>query len=310
MSKKKEKVFITGANGFIGANLTKFLVSKNYHVSVLVRKKSNLWRLNKIINDIKIYKSDITNKNELKKIIIKINPDYIIHLASYGNSSNENNFKKIIDVDILGLINLLLASETINYKKLVICGSSSEYGFKNKPMKETDYLEPNSYYSAAKGSATLLAQSYAIKENKQIVVLRPFSVYGPFEENNRFIPVIIKKALKKEKILVTKESVKRDFIFIDDIVNAFYKAMKTKLNYGEIINIGTGKQCSNKQIVKKLEKILKIKLKIGIFPKRAWDTNNWVSDNSKAKKLLKWTPKYSLEQGLKKTIKWHKKNNV
>ena len=309
MTSKNKKVFITGANGFIGANLTKFLVSKSYHVSVLVRKKSNLWRLNKIINDIKIYKSDITNKNELKKIIIKINPDYIIHLASYGNSSDENDLRKIINVDVLGLINLLDALDKISYKKLIICGSSSEYGFKNKPMSETDYLNPNSYYSAAKGAATLLAQSCALKKNKPIVILRPFSVYGPLEEINRLIPTIIRKAIKNEKIFVTKEVVKRDFVFIDDTINAFYKTMTTKINNGEIINIGTGKQYSNMEIVKIIEKILKVKLKLGVFQKRSWDTNNWISDNSKAKKLLKWNPKYSIKQGLKNTIEWYIKNN-
>ena len=120
MTNKNKNVFITGANGFIGANLTRFLVNKNYHVSVLVRNKSNLWRLKDIIKNIKIHKADITNKEKLKKIIKKVNPNYIIHLASYGNSSNENNLKKILDVNILGLINLLQASENINYKKLII----------------------------------------------------------------------------------------------------------------------------------------------------------------------------------------------
>lgn len=305
---QSKKVFITGGNGFIGANLTKFLKSKNYKVSVLVKKNSNLWSLKEIIKNTTIYKADITNKKELERIMKKVNPDYIIHLASYGNSSNENDFKKIIDVNISGLINLLMASQSINYKKFIIAGSSSEYGFKEKPMTETDYLYPNSYYSAAKGSATLLAQSYALKENKPIVILRPFSVYGPFEENNRFIPTVIKKALNKEKILVTKEEVKRDFIFIDDVVSAFYKTMKTRLNKGEIINIGTGKQYSNKQVVRKIEKILNLKLKLGTFPKRAWDTNNWVANNQKAKKMLKWSPKFSIEEGLKKTIEWYKNN--
>lgn len=306
MNSKNKKVFITGANGFIGANLTKLLINKNYNVSILVRKKSNLWRLNEIKSKIKLYYGDIENKNNLKTIINKIKPTYIIHLSSYGNSSNENDLRKIINIDVLGLINLLEASNNINYKKMIVCGSSSEYGFKDKPMSETDYLNPNSYYSAAKGSATLLAQSYALKNNKPIIILRPFSVYGPFEENNRLIPTIINKALKHEKILVTKEMVKRDFVFIDDAVSAFYKAMTIKLKNGEIINIGTGKQYSNKEIVKKIENILKIKLEVGTFPKRSWDTNSWVANISKAKKVLRWNPKYSLDQGLRETINWNK----
>jgi nucleoside-diphosphate-sugar epimerase len=306
MAPKTKTVFITGGGGFIGSNLTRLLVKKNFNVNILVRKNSDLWRLKNINTNIKIYQGEIEDVSELKKTINKIKPEYIIHLASYGNSSEESDFKKSVDVNILGLINLLKACENINYKKLIICGSSSEYGFKNKPMSETDYLLPNSYYSAAKGSATLLAQSYALKKNKPIVILRLFSVYGPFEENNRLIPTIIKNALKKEKILVTKEDVKRDFIFIDDVTQAFYKTMQTKINNGDIINIGTGKQYTNLEIAIKIEKILKLKLKLGTFPKRAWDTNNWVANNSKAKKILKWSPEYSIDQGLRKTIDWNK----
>lgn len=304
---QSKTVFITGGNGFIGSNLTRLLVKKKFNVNLLVRKNSNLWRLKDINRNIKIYQGEIEDVKGLKKIINKIKPNYIIHLASYGNSSEENNLKKIVDTNISGLINLLEASDNINYKKLIICGSSSEYGFKNKPMTETDYLLPNSYYSAAKGSAALLAQSYALENKKPIAILRLFSAYGPFEEYNRFIPTIINNALKNKKVLITKENIKRDFIYIDDVVNAFYKTMHAKLNSGEIINIGTGKQYANKDIIRIIEKILKIKLKLGIFPKRAWDTSNWVANNLKAKKLLKWKPEFSLEEGLIETIKWNKK---
>lgn len=303
---QSKKVFITGGSGFIGSNLARLLIKKNYNVNLLVRKNSNLWRLKEINKDVKIHQGEIGDIKNLKKLITKLEPKYIIHLASYGNSSSENNLKKIIDVNILGLVNLLEVSKKNNYKKLIVCGSSSEYGFKNKPMTETDYLHPNSYYSATKSSATLIAQSYALENNKPIVILRPFSVYGPFEENDRFIPIVIKKTIRNEKVLVTKEEVKRDFIFIDDVVNAFYKSMLLKTNKGEIINIGTGKQYSNKEIIRMIEKILKLKLKLGVFPKRAWDTNNWVANNLKAKRILKWHSKNSMEQGLRKTIKWFK----
>lgn len=306
MTSKNKNVFITGGNGFIGSNLARLLIKKNYNVNLLARKNSNLWRLKEINKDVKIHQCEIEDIENLKKIITKLKPKYIIHLASYGNSSSENNLKKMIDVNILGLVNLLEASKKINYKKLIICGSSSEYGFKKKPIAETDFLDPNSYYSATKGSATLIAQSYALEENKPIVILRPFSVYGPFEENNRFIPTIIKKAVSNEKVLVTKEEVKRDFVFIDDVVNAFYKSMELKTNKGELINIGTGKQYSNKEIIKIIEKILKLKLKLGIFPKRVWDTSNWVTNNLKAKRVLKWYPENSIEQGLRQTVEWYR----
>jgi nucleoside-diphosphate-sugar epimerase len=308
MKQNDKVVFITGGNGFIGSNLTKYLVKKGFKVHLLVRKNSDLWRLKNVKKKIKIYPGDIEDLKKLSRVILKINPNYIIHLASYGNSSEENNLNKIVNANIIGLVNLLEASKNINYKKLIVCGSSSEYGFKDKPMIETDFLVPNSYYSAAKSSASLLSQSYALENKKPIVILRLFSVYGPYEEKNRFISTIITNALANKQILVTKENVKRDFIYIDDVVNAFYNAMTTKINFGEIINIGTGKQYSNKEVVKIIEDILNKKLKLGVYPKRNWDTNNWVSNNSKAKRVLKWKPEFSIRDGLRETVRWNKKN--
>ena len=307
MSRQAEIVFITGATGFIGSNLSRFLLKKGYRVNILLRKNSDTSNLKDIVSLLTIHKGELNKKNKLKKILEKVKPSYIFHLSSYGNSSSQTELDKMIEANILGLYNLLEATFRTKYKSFIIAGSSSEYGFKKKSMKESDFLEPNSYYSATKSSASLLAQSYALKNNKPIRILRLFSVYGPYEEKNRLIPTVIRKALKKEKIFVTKEIVKRDFVFVDDVIKAFYKTMKTNLRNGEIINIGTGKQYSNKEIVKKIEKILNIKLKLGIFPKRAWDTSNWVADVKKSKKMLKWTAQNSLEQGLRKTIDWQKK---
>lgn len=307
---QSKTAFITGANGFVGANLVELLLKKNYAVHILVRKNSDLWRLKKILKNLKVHLGDINNQTFLKKTFEKVNPEYIFHLASYGNSSNDTDLNEMIDVNIIGLKNMFEATRKINYKAFVITGSSSEYGFKNKPMRETDSIEPNSYYSATKASATLIAQSFAILNNKPIYIARLFSVFGPYEENNRFIPTAIKLAFNDKEIPLTPKNVKRDFIYIEDIVEALLKMAKTKLKNGEIINLGTGMQHGNYEIIKTIEKILqkKLKVKINGFPNRAWDTSYWVSDNRKAKKLLSWVPKYSLEKGLTKTIEWFKTN--
>lgn len=307
---KSRTVFITGANGFIGANLIRLLLERDYIVHALVRQNSNLWRIEDISEKIKIHKADICQPDKLKEILTDVKPDYIFHLASYGNSSSDTNLEEMVNVNILGLINLLEATKTIKYKAFIISGSSSEYGFKSKPMVETDNLEPNSYYSATKAAATLIAQSFALLNNKPIIIVRPFSVYGPYEENNRLIPIVIKLALSGKEISITKEKVRRDFIYVGDIAQALLKIATTKLKNGEIINLGTGEQHGNDEIVRIIEKILhkKLKVRIGKYPKRAWDTDYWVANNQKVKKLLSWQPKYSLEKGLRETINWAKGN--
>jgi nucleoside-diphosphate-sugar epimerase len=308
MSRQVENVFITGSTGFIGSQLTKFLLKRGYRVNILLREDSNIENIKDIFKLLVVHKGDLSNTERLKKIITKANPSYIFHLSSYGNSSSQKDLKKMVTVNIMGLINLLEASKKIKYKSFIISGSSSEYGFKKTPMKESDFLDPNSYYSSTKGSATLLAQSFARENDKPVRILRLFSAYGPFENKERLIPTVIRKALRNENISITAGVVKRDFVYIDDVLDAFYKTMNSKLENGEIINVGTGKDSDNKEVAKIVRELLKkrIKIKVGSYPKRSWDTSYWVADTKKTKKLIKWSASVSLREGLLKTIEWNK----
>src|SRR3990167_9142132 len=179
-------------------------------------------------------------------------------------------------------------------------------------MKENDFLEPISFYAAAKAGQTLLCQAFAFQYNKPIVTLRPFSVYGQYEQNDRFIPTIIRAVIEKKPIKLTEGKQRRDFIYIDDMVNAYIKLLKHgKKLKGRILNIGTGKEYTNDEIVKTLFRISNKKtvIKKGKFPKRIWDSPHWVADISNAKNLLNWTPAYSLEKGLTKTYNWFTKHD-
>ncbi|MEX2013065.1 MAG: NAD-dependent epimerase/dehydratase family protein, partial [Candidatus Levyibacteriota bacterium] len=231
----------------------------------------------------------------------------IFHLATYADYRDQNKIFEMIEANIKITANLLLSTVGINYKVFVNTGSSSEYGFKKKAMRERDLLEPISFYAATKAGTTLLAQAFAYYYKKPVVTLRPFSVYGPLEEEKRFIPTIIKSIINGKSINLTTGSQKRDFVFIDDIVEAFIKTIDngTRLT-GQIVNIGTGKQYSNDEVVNKLFKVTgkKVKINKGKFPLRIWDSPYWVADISKAKKLLGWTPAHSLENGLLKTYNW------
>ncbi len=304
----RRSILITGGAGFIGANLTKKLINSGYNIDLTLRKSSNLWRIKDILDKVKIHYVDLLDKNKLTKIVKKINPIFIIHLATYSDYRNEADVEKMTDVNIKGTLNLLHASKNIGYKMFVNTGSSSEYGTKNKPMRESELTEPISFYAATKTSATLLCQVFAREYKKPIVTLRPFSVYGPLEENKRFIPTIIKAVIKNKAIKLTPGNQRRDFIYIDDIVDIYIKTIfQGKKLSGQILNMGTGLEYTNDEVVKILFEIAgkKVKIEKGTFPKRLWDTSHWVTDISKIKKYLKWKPKFSLEDGLKKTYDWN-----
>jgi nucleoside-diphosphate-sugar epimerase len=177
-------------------------------------------------------------------------------------------------------------------------------------MKETDLLEPTSYYAVSKCTQTHLCFNMAKNFNKPIVTLRPFSVYGPYEEPSRFVPTLLKNLYLKEKISLTSPDTVRDFIYIEDMIKAYLKIDELTKNPGKCFNIGTGIQSSLKQVVEQAFKTTsrKVDLDWGKEKPRSWDTTHWVADISRAKKLLKWKPEHSLSQGLYKNWQWFKKN--
>jgi len=306
-----KEVFLTGGTGFIGANLIYKLLEKKFTVHILVRKGSNPWRLKKIISKLKILEIDYLNLEALSKTLHKIKPSAIYHLAAYGSSSSEMDPQEIVKANINFTVNLLIATQDIPYKVFVNTGSSSEYGFKKSAMSETDPLNPESFYAATKAGATYFSRAFARKYKKPVVTLRPFSVYGPFESTKRFIPTIIKNLINEENINVTKKPVRRDFIYIDDLIDAYVKcyALGKKLS-GEIINIGTGIEYSNWEIVNELFKVTGKKLPVKkVYPERSWDTLHWKANTTNARKVLLWKPNYDIEHGLKKTFDWFKKNS-
>lgn len=305
MSRKKVYL-ITGASGFIGANLLRRLVTRNECVHIILRKEAKLWRIQDLLDKATVHEADLLDALSLRKIAAEVKPSVIYHLAAYGAYSQQSEPDKIIKVNILGTWNLLQAVSAIDYGLFVNTGSSSEYGFKKLAMKEADLLEPVSFYAVAKSSATLLCSYLAQSEKKPIVTLRPFSVYGPYEEPTRFIPVLLKALYYKEPLSLVSSEVSRDQIYIDDVVDFYLLVDKLKQYPGEIFNLGTGTQSSIKKVVETAIEVTgkTTDFKWGAMKPRIWDTTNWVADISKAKELLGWAPRINLEKGLLLTWKW------
>lgn len=310
-SKNKRRVFLTGAGGFIGANLTRSLFKKNYDVHILSHTNELSWRLQNIAKELNIHKGNITDFISLKQALQKAKPDYIIHLAVYGAYHFQNDLGKITQTNIIGTKNLLEASIDIPYKCFINTGSSSEYGYKNTPMKETDFCDPVSYYAATKLAAAHLCKIFAQINNKPIVTFRLFSVYGPYEAPARLVPAVMKALIKKETIKLSPGKQRRDFIYVQDVCDAYLQTLKlgSKLK-GEILNIGTVRENTNDEVVSTLFKITKQKTIIdkGSYPKRPWEALHWRANMTHTKKLLAWKPSYTLDKGLLSTYSWFEKN--
>lgn len=303
---KSKIVLITGATGFIGSCLTHRLVSMDYDIHIIKRGQSNSWRIKDILKRVILHNIDLVNSNALEKLVRDIKPDIIFHMATYGGYPFQKDINKIIWGNIVGTVNLLNACSKIEFDIFVNTGSSSEYGLKSKPMSEVDILEPINDYGAAKASATLFCQVKAKSERLPIVTLRLFSPYGYYEAPTRLVPSVIMSCLKGKNPEVSSPNSVRDFIFIEDIIDAYMKVIETSDISGEIFNIGYGKQHSVREVVNKIVKLTENNVlpEWGSVPKRAIEPNIWQANITKARAILKWEPKYSFEKGLAKTVKW------
>lgn len=307
---KKDSFLITGAAGFVGASLAQRLIGQGERVYVFVKPDTNLWRLEDIKQKLNIFQGDLTDKDFVSRAIKKIRPTVIYHLATHGAYATQDNAERIIATNVLGTWNLLNACAGIEYKVLVNTGSSSEYGFKTSPMKEKDLLEPNSYYAVAKSAQTLLCQYVARSQKKPIVTFRLFSVYGYYEEASRLIPTLISRCLDGKDLEMASPETARDFVFIEDVVEAYFNIEGLRQVPGEVMNIATGLQSKLKDVVGQILRLTgaQVQVKWGRLPARLWDTNIWVADMTKAQRVLGWKAQRSLTEGLAKTIEWFKVN--
>lgn len=306
----KKTIIVTGGSGFVGANVIRRLIKDNINTHVIIRKHNSIWRLKDIRNKIHIHEGILEDSNKLKNLFKKLNPFAIYHLSTYGSYPSQQDQQLMVKTNILGTMNLLNALVDIPYKNLIAAGSSSEYGKKAAPMRESDLLEPNNLYASMKASQTHLCQVYAKTHHKPITILRLFSVYGFFEEPGRLVRSVIDCALNNQNIKLATGREARDFIYAEDVADAFLHASNTKPFFGEVFNVGTGIQTSIKQLAQQVTSLSKSKstIQLGAYPGRTWDSSHWVADMHKTNKILGWRAKTSLKEGLKLTIDWFKKN--
>ncbi len=303
-------ILITGATGFVGSCLTHRLVRVDCNLHIIKREQSNIWRIKDILNRVVVHNVDLTDNDSLEKLIRNIKPQIIFYTATYGGYSFQKDVDKIIQTNIMGTINLVNACSKVGFSIFINTGSSSEYGVKSKPMNETDLLEPNDNYGVAKASATLFCQAKAISEKLPIVTLRLFSPYGYYEELRRLVPSVIISCLTGKNPKVSSPEPVRDFVFIEDVLDAYVKAVTVPNIGGEMFNVGYGRQHSVGEVVNKIIELTgkKVNPEWGSIPERTKEPTIWQADISKAKDILKWAPKHNLEEGLNKTIKWFREN--
>lgn len=303
-------VVVFGAGGFIGVNLLNSLLLYRNDVYGISQNYKNNWRFIATHTPQKnLISCDITDDSILKELIHKIKPRTIFNLAAYGAYSKQKEYKKIYDANFNSTVNIIEILKELGFDAYVHAGSSSEYGSNSNSPKENDELVPNSHYAVSKVASYFAIKYYGKIEKLPVVHLRLYSVYGPWEEPDRLIPVLISRARKKEFPPLVSPQISRDFIYIKDIINALIlSAVKIKNIKGEAINIGSSKKTTIKELSETIRKEFKIptKPKFNGMKNRNWDVEDWYANIDYARKKLGWKPEINIVEGLNLVNNWQK----
>jgi nucleoside-diphosphate-sugar epimerase len=309
-----QRVFITGATGFVGSRLASRLVEQNFDVHISVRPTSNLWRIKNFQDKLSAHDVNLLDQTKIHCLLKNINPDYVFHLACYGGFPDENEHLNILNTNIIATFNLLEACAQTKTKKFIYIGSSSEYGFQSEAMTEECREMPRNIYGVSKLAASHLTRLYAEEEILSTTILRIFSPYGQYDAHKRLIPNVIRACIEKKSIQLGSGKQVRDFIYVEDLIDAFLGSLDKTEGKGEIINLGSGLQHTVSEVVHQILEICghPVKCHWNALTDRKNEPSQWVANITKAVKILNWEPHTDLRTGLAATIDWAKqrwKNN-
>lgn len=295
------RVLVTGASGFIGANLLKSL-SKNNEILAVSRNN----QINS--NNINWVKSDLSNFNNINEIVKNFEPESCIHLAWQGIPDfNLENSKKNLN----NSVNLISAlSNCKKLKKILVSGSCLEYKLQTKECIETMRVEPYDYFTWSKKSIYDFLKFKSLEKDINYYWYRIFYSYGPMQRSESVIPVIIKNLLNKKLPNINNPNNLNDFIYIDDVIRVFYKTLSNNINSG-IYNLGNGSNVSILFILKYLENaILESDNFYNLYKNKINKTKlSRIANNKKIIDTFNIDKFTDIKKGLSKTLKFYLKNN-
>ena len=300
----KKNILIIGGSGFIGYHLAKACLKLSWNVSSISLHKPKKSRKLKGVNYLII---DISKK----KALLKLNNykfQYVVNLGGYVNHVNELEVKKY---HFLAVKNLYEYFKLKKIKKFIQVGSSAEYGKSKMPQKETFKCRPIGIY----GKYKLKASNFLLQKRRNKIfpftILRLYQVYGPNQDQKRFLPILIKACLNKNIFYASSGIQKRDFLYISDAVEAIIKTLLSKKSDSQILNIGFGKSIQLKKIVYQVGEITNfVKPSFGKIKLRKDEALDYYPEIKKARRIIKWKPKINWQEGILKTIRYFKEENA
>jgi len=307
---------VTGCTGFIGSNLTVKLVEEGYDVYGLVRhtSKRELDTLSTVLDKVHLIEGDLTSFHSVKSAISSAKPQFVFHLGALTpvRLSFEDPFP-YVSVNYEGTVNIVHAMlESAPKSRLIYASTAEVYGWqkRRKPFREDIALNPASPYAVSKEAADQHVRMAMKVYGLNATVMRPINTYGRKREKSFFIEYAITSLLKEETCYLGAPNSIRDYMFIDDHVNAYLKVMESERANRKVFNVSPGNPMRNCEVMVRLEEALGVKAKVvwGSYPPgyaqrpAIWDPEYLALDSTRIRKTVGWQPTVALEKGLAKAI--------
>jgi dolichol-phosphate mannosyltransferase len=301
------KAFVTGAAGFIGANLVRHLDAAGHETVAAIRPAGDPWRLEGLVPDVARLEVDLRDPDAVTSAVVSEQPDVIFHLAAHGAYSWQKDLARMLAINLAATDALLKGAARVG-ASLINAGSSAEYGYQNHPPAEAELVRPNSHYAVTKVGATHLCQLAADNEGVRVATLRLYSIYGPWEDPRRLMPTLIRRCLEGGWPPLVGPETARDFVWIEDACDAFVRAATCRVlpEPGAVFNIASGSQTTLGELVSVAAEVFDVTAEPewGTMAARAWDTSCWVGDPRAAAEYLGWRASTPLADGLVRFGEW------
>lgn len=305
-----KRILITGGSGFIPSHMTRRLLKEGAEVGITTKYNSVIdnVRIVDIWDDIHVMEADIRNQDSLRQVR-DFKPDIVVHMAAYNHVGDSFlHYSEAMSSNASGTANVMEAYE--DYERFVYISSSEVYGYQSEvPFVETMIPHPISPYAVGKYAGELYSQMKLQWADRRISVVRPFNAFGPYQSPRAVIAEVIMDCLQGKPIRATDGKQTRDFNFVENLVDGIALACHHESAVGQILNIGSGTETSIRDLIVQIHELTdkKSELQIGALPNRPTEIWRMVADSNRARRLIGWTPKVDLTEGLAQTVEWYRR---
>ena len=293
-------VLVTGASGFLGSAFVCFALRAGAEVTALCRSSSSAWRLADVAGQYRLLAAPLDAVD-----LAPHRPSVVVHFAAAGVNQLSDDVADMVATNVVGTGHMLELARRHDVNRFVLVGTSAEYG-SGVLLDETAPLRPSSEYGATRAAATLLAHAFGARRHLDVVVVRPFAVYGPYEAAYRLIPHVILNALRGTPVRISSGRQTRDYVYVDDVCDGIARACTTQAARGGTFNLCTGVETSVLDLATRASELAGSLQPVeagavASVPGEMWRTTG---NPALTHEVLHWRPATDVGAGLARTIDW------